>query len=53
MNAMQNDQAEQSAPRHARDVMTTKVITVGPEQLARDVAAVLLVWRGSTGGSSW
>lgn len=42
MNAMQNDQAEQSAPRHARDVMTTKVITVGPEQLARDVAAVLL-----------
>ena len=42
MNATQDDRAEQTVPRHARDVMTAKVITVGPEQLTRDVAKILL-----------
>lgn len=42
MNAKPDDRAEPSAPRHARDVMTTRVISVGPDISTRDVAKVLL-----------
>jgi len=42
MNATQEDQHSPSGSVHARDVMTTTVVSVGPEQSTRDVAKVLL-----------
>ena len=42
MNATQEDQQANPAPMHARDVMTTNVISVSLEQSTHDIAEVLL-----------
>jgi len=45
MNVEPDKIAVQSTPMHARDVMTAKVISVGPDQPARDIARTLLEHR--------
>src|SRR5580698_5096315 len=42
MQPEKSDDAEAERPTQAQDVMTAKVITVGPDEPARDVAGLLL-----------
>lgn len=42
MNATSENQTAPTGSLHARDIMTAKVVSVGPDVLIRDVASVLL-----------